>query len=141
MGSVEISKGQEMTDWNQYNPKQENNVQALSLCAASSQKGVYIYRNHVGTMYSRAGQAIKVGVIGSADSLGCVSVVIDESWLGRKVPIFFAAEFKRPKGGRQSPEQKSWENKMHEYGVPYRLITSPSEMVKFIEDIKSGEAG
>lgn len=127
-----------MTNWNQFTPKQENNVQALSLCAASSQKGVYIYRNHVGTMYSKNAQPIKVGVIGSADSLGCVSVVIDESWLGKTVPIFFAAEFKRPKGGIQSPVQKTWQAKMAEYGVPYRLITSPGEMVQFIEDIKRG---
>ncbi len=128
-----------MTDWTKFTPKQENNVQALSLCAASEQKGVYIYRNHVGTLYTRSGQAVKVGVIGSADALGCVSVVIDESWLGKTVPIFFAPEFKRPKGGRQSPEQLQWQKRVEQLGVPYRLITSPGEMVQFIEDIKNGK--
>jgi len=121
------------------NPQQENNVQALSLVEASSMGGVYIYRNQVGTFYTREGQPVKVGVIGSADSIGFCSVTIDESWLGKQVGLFFGAEFKRPRGGVQSPEQKKWQAHINKLGAPYRLIKSPDEMRQFINDIKSGD--
>lgn len=117
--------------------KSEHNIQALSLIQASQNKGVYIFRNQVGTFYTRSGQPVKVGVIGSADAIGFCSVVIDESWLGRTVPIFFGAEYKTTKG-RQREEQKQWEKHITSLGAPYRLIRSPEEMQIYIEDIKLG---
>lgn len=119
--------------------KTEANIQALSLVTASSMDGVFIYRNHVGKYRSMdAKRIINIGVVGSSDALGCCMVKIDESWLGKEIPMFFCAEFKTS-SGRQRPEQKIFQAKMESLGVPYRVIRSPEEMKQFILDIKSGK--
>lgn len=117
----------------------ETNIQNLSLIQASKNKGVYIYRNAVGTYYTRTEQPVKIGVIGSADALGCISLEITADMIGKTIPIFFASEFKRPKVGRQSEEQKRWQKHVESLGVPYRLITSVDEMQNYIDDIKNGK--
>ena len=121
-------------------PVAEKNIQNLSLVAASAINGVYIQRNQTGVFKSMDGsRTVHIGVKGAADSLGFCSVVIDESWLGKRVPIFFAAEFKTARGS-QRPDQKKWQAHIEKHGAPYALIRSPDEMKDFIESIKSGEA-
>jgi hypothetical protein len=117
--------------------KSEHNIQALSLIQASQNKGVYIFRNQVGTFYTRSGQPVKVGVVGSADAIGFCCMEVTQEMVGRTVPIFFGAEYKTAKG-RQREEQKQWEQHITSFGAPYRLIRSPEEMQIYIDDIKNG---
>lgn len=116
----------------------EHNIQSLSLIQACKNKGVYIFRNQVGTFLTRSGQPVKIGVVGSSDSIGFCSIEITPEMVGKKVAVFFGAEFKTAKG-KQREEQKNWENHITNLGAPYRIIRSPEEMQEYIEDIKSGK--
>lgn len=96
---------------------------------------VRLFRNHVGKSWHGALQSFKNGVavlfqarrvssgleVGSSDWVGYKSVVIDESWIGKKVAIFAVIEAKRPKtatqrAGRRSPKQINWIEVVREAG-------------------------
>lgn len=115
----------------------ETNIQNLSLIAASSDPDVMLWRNQVGTFYTRTGQPVKIGSIGAADSLGVVRVLITPEMVGKYIGVAIAPEFKQLKG-RQSEGQKLWQQNFERRGGKYVLIRSPGEMIKFIEDIKKG---
>lgn len=118
--------------------KTEHNIQALSLIQACKNKGVFIFRNHVGKYKSMDGKRVlNIGLVGSSDAMGAVTVKIDESWLGCEIPLFFCSEFKTQKG-KQRPDQVMFEENMKNRGIPYRLIRSPEEMQQYIDDIKAG---
>ena len=42
----------------------------------------------------------------------------------------FAIEVKKPKTGRQSPEQKDWQEKLEQNGVTYLIATSVDDVLK-----------
>ncbi|QHJ79216.1 MAG: hypothetical protein [Caudoviricetes sp.] len=131
-----------MGQWGKYENNaikemKESNIQNLSL-VAGSQSGAMIWRNQVGTFYTRSGAPVKVGNVGAADSLGVVPIVITQDMVGKTIGVAIACEFKA-KRGRQSDEQKMWQANFEKRGGKYALIRSPDQIVEFIEGIKTGQ--
>ena len=118
-------------------PTREINIQNLSLVEASKDKDVFVFRNQTGVFKTMDGRnTVRVGLNGAADSFGLLKYKVKPEDVGRELCLFFAAEFKT-KNGRQSDDQKNWQAKIESLNAPYRLIRSPEEMIKFIDDIKS----
>lgn len=101
---------------------------------------VMIWRQHVGAYRMLNRDAIvRVGDPGMSDSMMVVAVTITPEMVGRTVGLAVAAEFKTATG-RQSPDQKTWQANFQRRGGVYRLVRSPEEMAKLVEDVKNGSA-
>ena len=101
---------------------------------------VMIWRQQVGAYRMLNRDAIvHVGDPGMSDSMMVVAVTITPEMVGRTVGMAVAAEFKTATG-RQSPDQKTWQANFQRRGGVYRLVRSPAEMAKLVEDVKNGSA-
>ncbi|WNA15555.1 hypothetical protein [Acinetobacter phage HFM1] len=118
----------------------ETNIQALSLVEASRYEHTFVWRNQTGKFRSMdAKRIVNVGVKGAADSLAVVRVKITPEMVGSYIGVACAMEFKVPKTGRLSEDQKNWARKFSECGGKYAVIRSPDEAKEFIESVKSGK--
>lgn len=72
---------------------------------AVSQSGARVWRNNVGTFYTKDGRPVRCGLApGSSDLIGITPVVVTPDMVGRTLGIFTALEVKA-KSGRASVEQ------------------------------------
>lgn len=71
-------------------------------------------------------QVITYGCVGSPDIIGCKSVTIPHSWVGRQVGLAIGVEVKTPTG-RQSEQQRKFQAAWTARGGLYILATSADE--------------
>ena len=119
----------------------ETNVKNECFLAAGSDPAVLMWRQQVGIFraYDNPDRIIKAGMPGQSDSCMAVCVEITPEMVGQKIAVLCQPEFKRPKGGRQSPKQKDWQKAIEQVGGIYRLIRSADELKQLITDVKSGK--
>lgn len=117
----------------------ETNLQNKSLLAVGTRDDVMAWRQQSGTFRAMDNpeRLVRVGVPGMSDAMLVVKVQITEDMIGKVFPVAVAAEFKTP-DGKQSPKQALWQRAFEKVGGIYRLIRSPGELVKLIEDVKRG---
>jgi len=64
---------------------------------------------------------------GSGDLIGWRSVTVDPSMVGQQVAVFVSIEVKPPKGGRVTPDQRKWADKVQAAGGYAGIARSPEE--------------
>ena len=116
----------------------ETNIQNDCLVEASSDPDVMLWRNQVGTFYTRDGRAVRIGEKGAADSLGVVRVKITHEMVGQYIGVAIAPEYKQKKG-KQQEEQALWQKNFERRAGKYAIIRSKEEMMDFIARVKRGE--
>lgn len=86
----------------------ESKTLKLVLLGASAIPGCRLFRNNVGTFYTREGRPVKCGLgAGTSDTIGYRSLVIRAEDVGKTVLQFIAVEVKTPTG-RLSKGQASF---------------------------------
>lgn len=118
----------------------ETVIQNRCLLEIGCDPGVMAWRQQVGAyrMLNRD-VVVKVGDKGASDALLVVAVKITPEMVGQTIGAAVGAEFKTATG-RQSPDQKLWQENLERRGGIYRLVRSPEEMRQLVDDVKSGVA-
>jgi ribosomal protein S19 len=112
-----------------------------------SKLGSTMFRQNVGQAW--AGSSVKVkgrtvviegampvtmGLFkGSSDLIGWTPVTITEDMVGKKVAIFTAVECKRSEGGRLSPDQKRFIDRVNGAGGIAGVASSDEEAANILE--------
>ena len=96
-------------------------LRAEGVCAFRMQTGFHLAENKDGSE-----RAIRYGVTGMSDILAF-------PWFkGETHPRPLWIEMKRPKGGRQTPEQKSFALHVEEHGMHYLLARGVDDVEKWL---------
>lgn len=98
-------------------------------------KGVHRLKN--GSLEVQAPRPIALGfglisgapVVGAGDLVGWTTVTVTPEMVGTRVAVFTSVEIKATKGGRISPEQINWRDKVVEAGGIATIANSPAEAV------------
>lgn len=95
----------------------------LALCGTGE---VLLERNNIGMAWMRNGQPVKFGVggPGGSDFVG--------TYRGRALYV----EIKTPTG-RQSPEQKTFQNKVERHGALYRIVRSVEDAYALLAELRT----
>lgn len=110
----------------------EKKLQNECFLAVGMMDDVMIMRIHSGVFRSLTdNRIIKVGVKGYPDSLLITGVEITQEMVGQKVAIVSAAEFKTDKG-KQSTEQKNFQQAFEKIGGIYRIIRKVSDIIELL---------
>ncbi len=106
----------------------EAQIQHAILLALGCREDLRVWRQNTGCARSpKTGRLVRFGVPGWADIGGVLFPT------GRLIQL----EVKGPKG-RQSPEQKAWEQMVTRFGGFYRVVRSVEEAVRAVEAAKAG---
>lgn len=104
------------------NETKYRNIVQISL----SKKGIRLFRNNVGLLYSKDGTPVRVGLAkGSGDLIGWKPIVVTQDMVGKKIAVFLSVETKSRKGKVQD-EQKDWLKIVNESGG-IAVISSPDD--------------
>lgn len=119
----------------------EKDIQSSVMREVGSQPGIRLFRNPVsiawvGKLISTAtggrvvladAHRITVGLApGSADLVGWRSIEITPEMVGQRVAVFSSVEIKKP-GGRATPEQVNWRDRVIEAGGIAGIVRSVEE--------------
>ena len=116
----------------------ETYIQNSALLAVGQRPDVLAMRQQSGLFYTRDGVPVRVGQPGLADAGLVVSVTISPEMVGRTVGVYVGAEFKTATG-RQSPEQRAWQQALELRGGVYRLVRSAEDMRQLVADVQAGQ--
>jgi len=85
-------------------------------------------------VFIEGAQPITMGLVkGSSDVIGWTPVVVTEGMVGQKVAIFTAVEVKREVGGKTSPEQKNFLDRVRQAGGIAGVANSEDAAADVIE--------
>lgn len=109
------------------------------MLAIGSRPDVLAWRQMVGVFraYDNPERVIKVGTAGMSDTGMIVAVTITADMVGKTVGVAVCPEFKTATG-KQKEKQQNWQRAVEAVGGIYRLIRSPAELVKLVEDVRRG---
>lgn len=96
----------------------------LSVVAALTLRGALCWTANAGTILL-PGRCFRGNPPGTPDVVGVLPIRV---W-GRRRPLFFGVETKRPKGGQLEQSQIEWRDKMREAGVLWGVARSAQEAV------------
>jgi hypothetical protein len=92
-----------------------------------SESGGRIFRNNVGTFYTKDGRPVRCGLCpGSSDLIGITPVTITPEMVGQTVGVFTALEVKSQRG-RSSLEQINFIGMVQSLGGIAAVVRSPEE--------------
>ncbi len=90
-----------------------------------------VFRNNVGTGYTRSGNIINFGLMkGSGDLIGWETIEITPDMVGQKIARFLSVEVKAEKGGRASKYQKQWSENVNNAGGRAVIANGVDELEK-----------
>jgi len=114
-------------------------VQNPCFLAVGEREDCLIWRQQVGLFraYDDPSRVIKAGMAGQSDAWMIVRVKITQEMVGKEIGVAVQPEFKTATG-KQSKNQKNWEKAVRRAGGIYRLIRSADEILRLIDDVKSG---
>jgi len=133
----------------------ENSVWKKTVLALSKVPGLRIFRNNVGQAWAGNGRRMTPGEVyvarggerlifnprpvsfglfkGSADGIGWVPVVVTEKMVGKTLAIFLSVETKAGLG-KQSTEQKTWQEVVTQFGGVSIVASDPDLAKKQISE-------
>lgn len=119
--------------------RETREVQNPAFLAVGTRNDVMIWRQQVGLyrLYHNPEIAVEIGRAGMADSCMGVAVTITPDMVGKRVAVLCQPEFKTAKG-KQAEAQHRWQRAVTAIGGIYRLIRSPEELLKMVEDVQRG---
>lgn len=122
------------------NHKNHNLLKALSFQECAKCEKVLIWNNPVGTFRMLKSDAVvKCGITGQADSIGVFEIEITEKMIGKKVGLFFGAEFKTG-AGKLSEVQQNWAKAIKRVGGVVIEVREKEDilqgMQKYIADLE-----
>lgn len=120
--------------------RETTHVQNPALLEAGARPDVLVWRQQSGLFYTRDGIPVRVGVPGLADAGMIVAVTVTPDMVGRTIGVAVQPEFKVPRRGQQSEAQANWQAAVEQRGGIYRLVRSPEEMRRLIDEVKNGRA-
>ena len=121
--------------------KETREVQNPALLAVGQRDDVLIWRQMVGTFraYTNPNRIIKVGNAGDSDAMSVVKVTITPDMVGKTIGVAVAAEFKVPKTGRLSEDQKSFRDAFEKRGGTYAVVRCEQDMIDLVERVQRGD--
>ena len=102
---------------------------------ALSRAGSTLHRNNQGLAWygKDRDQPVKYGLgVGTGDLIGFTPVVITQDMVGETVAVYTSIEVKRPKGGREEPEQQNYVEVVQAAGGLAGFARSAEEAVQII---------
>lgn len=88
-----------------------------------------VFRNNVGTAKTYDGRFIQFGLMkGSGDLIGWETIRITPDMVGQDIARFLSVEVKKEKGGKTSPEQEKWAEKVNSSGGRAIIINNSEEI-------------
>lgn len=119
----------------------EKDIQSSVMREVASKPGIRLFRNPVsiawvgklvasatgGKVILMDAHRVTVGLApGSADLVGWRSVMITPEMVGQRVAVFASVEVKKP-GGKATPEQINWRDRVQEAGGIAGIVRSVEE--------------
>lgn len=100
---------------------------------------ILIWRQQVGLFraYNDPSRLVKVGTPGLADLGAIVQVTITPDMVGKTIGVALQPEVKTLKG-KQREDQESWEAAVKARGGLYRMVRCTDDLLKMIDDAKTG---
>lgn len=119
--------------------KESRHVQNPAMLAVGARNDVLVWRQQVGMFrqYEHPYAPIRIGLPGMSDSMMIVSVIITEEMVGKRIGVAVCAEFKQGKG-KQSEQQKRWQDAVEMRGGIYQVVRSADEMVSLVQRVQCG---
>jgi len=107
----------------------EKNIQN-ELIINLSRHGLLVWRNHVGVFraYDDPKRIVKVGIPGQPDIMAIKAITITPDMVGKTIGIACQIEVKTPTG-RQSQQQKYWQEAVEQRGGVYVLARDPNIII------------
>lgn len=99
---------------------------------ALSKLGIINFRNNIGLAWQGPAkdQPVRYGLgTGTSDLIGWRSIEITQDMVGQKIAQFVAVECKRPSGGRITPEQQNFLDRVQEAGGLSGIARSEDDVV------------
>ena len=120
--------------------KETREVQNPALLAVGQRDDVLIWRQMVGTFraYTNPSRIIKVGNAGDSDAMSVVKVTITPDMVGKTIGVAVAPEFKVPKTGRLSEDQKNFRDAFEKRGGIYAVVRCEQDMIDLVERVQRG---
>ncbi len=116
------------------NHSNHNLLKFKSFLEVSRHQNILIWNNPVGTFRMLKSDAVvKCGITGQADSIGICQIKITEKMVGKKIGLFFGAEFKTGLG-KLSEVQRNWKNAIEGAGGLVMEVREKDDIIKGIHN-------
>ena len=120
--------------------RETREVQNPCIEAVGLRQDVLIWRQQVGLYraYDNPKRVVSIGSPGMADAGMIVAVTITPEMVGKTIGVAVQPEFKTARGAQRA-NQESWERAVTRCSGVYRLVRTPEEMIRLVDDVQAGK--